>query len=125
MPPLPNESKLKPTSRRVEAFIFVTLFLAYGYFFQGGGWNQNSRFDQIRAIVEAGELHINNFSCFANTPPFSAGGALVRLQLGDVLQPPEGAQPPNTGDLSVFNNRIYPNKPPGTTFLGVPAYFVI
>lgn len=27
------------------AWIFAILFAAYAYFHQGGGWNQNSRFD--------------------------------------------------------------------------------
>ncbi len=33
--------------RRAGWLIFLTLFTAYAYFHQGGGWNQNSRFDQV------------------------------------------------------------------------------
>ena len=31
----------------------------------------------------------------------------------------------STGDLSLFKGRLYPNKPPGTVFSALPAYFAI
>ncbi|HSQ66928.1 MAG TPA: hypothetical protein VLM85_27100 [Polyangiaceae bacterium] len=37
---------------RPETALFVLLFGAYAYFFPAGGWNQNSRFDLTRALVE-------------------------------------------------------------------------
>ena len=40
-------------------FAFVPLF---SFFFQGGGWAQNSRFDTIRAIVESGRLEITDLA---------------------------------------------------------------
>ena len=39
--------------------------LLYSYFYQGGGWNQNSHFDTVRAIVETGSIEITPFA--ANT----------------------------------------------------------
>ena len=30
----------------------AALCFLYAYFFQGGGWNQNSHFDTVRSIVE-------------------------------------------------------------------------
>jgi hypothetical protein len=48
-----------PRSARIGFAIFVALVAVYGYFHQGGGWNQNSRFDQVRAIVENHQLEIN------------------------------------------------------------------
>jgi hypothetical protein len=40
----------------------VALLLGcYGYFYQAGGWNQNSRFDLVRAVVEDGSLRIDRF----------------------------------------------------------------
>ena len=39
-----------PAPRTVGWVIFVTLMVAYGYFHQGGGWNQNVRFDQVRSL---------------------------------------------------------------------------
>jgi len=39
-----------------------TLCLLYGYFYQGGGWNQNSHFDAVRAIVETASIEITPFA---------------------------------------------------------------
>jgi len=36
---------------RSEAALFVLALGAYAYFFQGGGWNANVRFDLVRALV--------------------------------------------------------------------------
>lgn len=38
--------------RRPEAALFAACFAAYAYFYQAGGWNQNTRFDLTRAVVE-------------------------------------------------------------------------
>jgi hypothetical protein len=42
-------------------FIAAVLFISYAYFYQGGGWNQNSRFDMTRAIVEQHTLRIDPY----------------------------------------------------------------
>jgi hypothetical protein len=47
--------------RRPEAALFALVFGAYAYFYQAGGWNQNSRFDLTRAIVEQGTIAIDAF----------------------------------------------------------------
>ena len=48
--------------RRRAAFpLFALVFGTYAYFYQAGGWNQNSRFDLTRAIVEQGTLSIDAF----------------------------------------------------------------
>jgi hypothetical protein len=36
-------------------------FLSFSYFYEGGGWNQNSRFDLLRAIVERHTLQIDAY----------------------------------------------------------------
>jgi hypothetical protein len=36
-------------------------FLSFIYFYEGGGWNQNSRFDLLRAIVEKHTLQIDAY----------------------------------------------------------------
>src|SRR3989442_458912 len=41
------------------AALFALTLGAYAYFYQAGGWNQNSRFDLARAIVEHGSLRID------------------------------------------------------------------
>ncbi|MEE8170126.1 MAG: hypothetical protein V3T70_06220, partial [Phycisphaerae bacterium] len=111
--------------RRVELLAFLILFSAYAYFHQGGGWNQNSRFDQIRSITEAGELHINNYMAYA--PARAADGSLrlTRVPLGDRTKIGRGKPPPNSLDLAYVDGRYYPNKPPGTTFLALPAYAML
>jgi hypothetical protein len=49
------------TIRGRACLIAVVLFVSYAYFYQGGGWNQNSRFDLIRAIVEEHALAIDSY----------------------------------------------------------------
>jgi hypothetical protein len=39
----------------------VAIFLSCIYFYEGGGWNQNSRFDLLRAIVERHTLQIDAY----------------------------------------------------------------
>jgi len=47
--------------RRVSLPLFALVFGTYAYFYQAGGWNQNSRFDLTRAVVEQGTLAIDAF----------------------------------------------------------------
>jgi hypothetical protein len=37
------------------------LLFTYAFFYQGGGWNQNARFDLVRAIVEQHTLRIDDY----------------------------------------------------------------
>jgi MFS family permease len=46
-------------NRRVA--LFVLLFASYAYFYQAGGWNQNSRFDLVRAIINDHTLRIDPY----------------------------------------------------------------
>jgi hypothetical protein len=39
----------------------TTLFVSYAYFYQAGGWNQNSRFALVRAILESHTLRIDDY----------------------------------------------------------------
>src|SRR5207245_9409633 len=81
-PGVPRLSRLGPSPARV---IFVTLFAAYAYFHQGGGWNQNSRFDQTRAIVETASPAINDFIVYGAAP---AAGRPAHLRRLPPAQPP-------------------------------------
>jgi len=47
--------------RRPEAALFALTLGAYAYFYQAGGWNQNARFDLVRAIVERRTLTIDAY----------------------------------------------------------------
>ena len=44
-----------------RALLFTLLFASFAYFYQAGGWNQNSRFDLVRAITNEGTLAIDPF----------------------------------------------------------------
>jgi hypothetical protein len=55
MPPSPA-AHWKPAS-----LLGLAIFLSFIYFYEGGGWNQNSRFDLLRAIVERHTLQIDAY----------------------------------------------------------------
>ncbi|HEU4400791.1 MAG TPA: hypothetical protein VFT43_01675, partial [Candidatus Polarisedimenticolia bacterium] len=108
-----------------ESTIILTLFACYAFFFQGGGWNQNSRLDQVRALAETGSLSIHEYMTFV--PSSGADGRTVprRIPLSAVSSL-QGARPVyNTGDVAAVGGGIYPNKPPGVTFLAVPVYWLV
>src|SRR5919197_3737405 len=44
-----------------SALIGLVVFISYAYFYQAGGWNQNSRFDLVRAILEQHTLRIDSY----------------------------------------------------------------
>src|SRR5215468_642838 len=49
-------------ARRIAAILLgAVAFLSFTYFYEGGGWNQNSRFDLLRAIVERHTLTIDAY----------------------------------------------------------------
>jgi hypothetical protein len=138
--------------RRIECFLFSAALITFAWFNQGGGWNQNARFAEVRAIVDGGELSIDNFLCYKR----HGGKTLRRYPVinGDVtignktsslcwvtddgdLIPINGAEIPEnmdgvalddltcSGDVSFAMGHFHPNKPPGLSFMAVPAYFVI
>lgn len=47
--------------RRAAWVLAATLFASYAYFYQAGGWNQNSRFALVRAILESRTLQIDAY----------------------------------------------------------------
>ena len=70
------------------SLLFAVFCIVYGYFFQGGGWNPNSHFDTIRAIVErralditpaaanTGDIAVHNRKTYSNKGPgFAVLGA--------------------------------------------------
>ena len=58
----PHEPSAGATATRLRFWLLAALlFVSYSYFYQGGGWNQNSRFDLIRAIVEEHTLNIDSY----------------------------------------------------------------
>jgi hypothetical protein len=141
--------------QRIELAIFIACFFAFAYFNQGGGWNQNARFAEVRAMVEEGRFAIDNFLIYRLD---DASGDLVRIPVEDGEYTADGKRfrlswvdmewnlypvhekpmAPGTekspmveitasGDISYVptTGHFHPNKPPGTSFFGVPGYFVI
>ena len=75
--------------------IFSVIFFSYAYFYEGGGWNQNSRLDMVRAIVEQGTLRIDAYhqntedKVFANGHYYSdkaPGLALLAVPIAEVTR---------------------------------------
>ncbi len=75
--------------------IFSVIFFSYAYFYEGAGWNQNSRLDMVRAIVEQGTLRIDAFhhntgdKAFANGHYYSdkaPGLALLAVPIAEVTR---------------------------------------
>src|SRR5437588_2781586 len=59
--------------RQSALALFLLCFGTYAWFYQGGGWNQNSRFDLTRAIVERGTVRIDGYEQNTGDTSFSGG----------------------------------------------------
>ena len=81
--------------------VFVLFFCSYGYFFQGGGWNQNSKICLVRSIVHDRTVTIDSCREDAADMEFA-----------------------NAGDWSYYGGHYYSNKSPGHAFLAVPSFMV-
>ena len=46
---------------RLRVALFLVLFASYAYFYQAGGWNQNSRFNLVRAITNEHSLRVDPY----------------------------------------------------------------
>jgi hypothetical protein len=55
--PLPRSA----SHRKSALLLGGVIFFSFLYFYEGGGWNQNSRFDLLRAIVERHTLRIDAY----------------------------------------------------------------
>src|SRR6202035_5763795 len=76
--------------------LFSVIFISYAYFYEGAGWNQNSRLDMVRAMVEQGTLRIDAYhqntedKAFANGHYYSdkaPGLALLAVPVAAVTRP--------------------------------------
>jgi len=150
----PSDERLGANRRRIERLLFVAAWLAYGFFHQGGGWNQNSRFAMVRAVVEQGRFNVDDYIFYSGVDTESGAIKLQRTSIVDaaftlggtefvLAWPPRngevvpmrdnvfGAQPAPidrfaaTGDLAYARGRFHPNKAPGVALLAVPGYFLV
>jgi hypothetical protein len=62
-----------PRQRRMAAVLGGALFVSYSYFYGAGGWNQNSRFALIRAILERQTLQIDAYQLHTGDRAFWRG----------------------------------------------------
>lgn len=53
--------------------IFLLLFASYAYFYQAGGWNQNSRFALVRALTNEHSVRIDRFEKATGDKAFFEG----------------------------------------------------
>jgi hypothetical protein len=56
-----NDRSDRRSERLLALGIFALLLASYAYFYQGGGWNENSRMDLVRAIVEDHSFSIDRY----------------------------------------------------------------
>jgi hypothetical protein len=139
---------------RTEVFLFLACFFAFAYFNQGGGWNQNSRFAEVRAMAEEGRFAIDDFLVYRTQPEaedlvrlpvhdtvFERGGKFFQLcwvdqeynlvPVKESVTPPDAEKVPMvemcaSGDIAYVpkTGHFHPNKPPGTSFFALPGYWI-
>ncbi|MDJ0852409.1 MAG: hypothetical protein QNK04_28900 [Myxococcota bacterium] len=103
--------------------VFLILFLGSAWFHQGGGWNQNVRFAQIRAIAESGRLFVDDYVFYLLERSEDGDVDYRRVRLSDPGTRLARLPQANGFDLSVRDGHFYPAKAPGVSLLGSPAYF--
>ncbi|MBW2652693.1 MAG: hypothetical protein JRC57_06375 [Deltaproteobacteria bacterium] len=91
--------RTKQKKRYGYFLFFILFFVSYGYFFQGGGWNQNIRICLTRAIIHHGTFTVDRFKEDSKEMEFV-----------------------NAGNWAFYNGHYYSNKSPGLSFLAVPSF---
>src|SRR3954466_12715067 len=91
--------------RRTLWILGVVLFVSYAYYYQAGGWNQNSRFALVRAILERHTLQIDAYQLhtgdraiwrghyYSDKAPGASLLALVPVQAARVISRRAGVDP--------------------------------
>jgi hypothetical protein len=95
-------SVIKSINRRY-GLLFLLFFISYGYFFQGGGWNQNIRVCFMRALIHEHTFIIDKYKEDALNPSFEFV---------------------NSGDWAYCNGHYYSEKSPGLDFLAIVPFAV-
>ena len=140
-------------SRRPQLLLFLLCWITFGWFHQGGGWNQNARFAEVRAIVEQGRFALDDYLVYraegdlrvrdkVENASFVRDGTRYILcwSVKDPQAPvtvwptspsPEWGTPvaidkfASSGDIGFGpDGHFHSNKPPGTSLLAVPIYFI-
>jgi len=106
-----NTFSLSKTDKRIAEWLAILTFITCGYFFAGGGWNQNSQFDLTRAIVErhtfaidslarnTGDVAIVNSHIYSNKSPAMSWIAAIPYAALYAFETSRGANP---GDATLL-----------------------
>src|SRR4051794_28451436 len=104
---------LSSTDRRIAEWLAILTFAACGYFFAGGGWNQNSQFDLTRAIVErhtfaidslarnTGDVAVANGHVYSNKSPAISWIAAIPYAALHAFESARDANPDNALLLTI------------------------
>jgi hypothetical protein len=124
-------------TRAYATILFVVLFASYAYFYQAGGWNQNSRFALVRAITGRGTLRIDTFeNCtgdrsihdghfYSDKAPGVAFAAVPFVAAGRLVCRAAGVEPESsTGIATLSYVATVATGGLGTAFAGVCLFFV-
>ena len=99
--------------KRIAEWLGILTFIAYAYFFAGGGWNQNAAFDLTRAIVErhtfaidgyagnTGDVSFRGGHVYANKAPALAWLAAIPYAPLYAFEHARGADPGNVQLLTI------------------------
>ena len=63
----------KLSDRQSAVILAIALAVSYAYFYQAGGWNQNSRFALVRAILERHTLQIDAYEQYTGDKAIAHG----------------------------------------------------
>jgi hypothetical protein len=100
---------------RPFAFLAGALLCSYAYFYQAGGWNQNSRFDLVRALIERGMVRIDAYAdntgdktvlgehVYSDKAPGQALAAVPLVAVGTLLARAVGADPNRDTSVAVLS----------------------
>src|SRR5438876_3836154 len=90
------------------------LLASYAYFYQAGGWNQNSRFDLVRALVERGTVRIDAYAdntgdktvfdghVYSDKAPGQALAAVPLVAIGTAFANVVGADPTRPASVAIL-----------------------
>lgn len=69
----PDPARVRTLQLRRQLFLALGLLLCYGFFLQQPAWNEYSRYDLVRAVVEEGTVRIDSFHANTGDKAFKDG----------------------------------------------------
>jgi hypothetical protein len=109
-------SDVSPSTRGVRSLILgAALFLSCAYFYEAGGWNQNSRFDMVRAVVghrtlkidrcaaNTGDKAVHNGHTYSDKAPGVARSAIPFVEVASRILRARGIDPDSPGGVTALS----------------------